>query len=146
MAQLNFSGPWEKMSILWQYLSLQLNKTLPYLTNLAYFFPNHARSIHPNTAGGHLTLPLTNILYFFRIEEVARWFLKTSQILIMFDFICFCGLVHRWVGPTHRMAWGDGKQVYERNQQQLSITDRRDSRETRKGEILKYMIAKKLSY
>ena len=37
VAQLNFSGPWEIVGTLWQYLLLQIYKTLPNLTLLNQF-------------------------------------------------------------------------------------------------------------
>ena len=52
-AQLNFSDPWENISTLWQYLLLQLYKTLPNLT-----LPNQLSIPFPNPAGGTLTLAL----------------------------------------------------------------------------------------
>jgi hypothetical protein len=57
-AQLNFSGPWENISTLWQYLLLQLYKTLPNLTLPDQFsipFPSPAGGTHPCPNGGHLT-------------------------------------------------------------------------------------------
>ena len=66
LAQLNFSGPWENISTFWQYLLLQLNKTLPNLTLPYQFsipFPNLAGGTHPSPARGHLT-PAPNPDYF----------------------------------------------------------------------------------
>ena len=58
LAQLNFSGPWENISALWQYLLLQLHKTLPHQTLPDQFsipFPNPFGGTHPSPTGGHLT-------------------------------------------------------------------------------------------
>ena len=46
-ALLNFSGPWENISTVWQNLLLQLYKTLPNLT-----LPDQISIPFPNTAGG----------------------------------------------------------------------------------------------
>ena len=58
MAQLNFSGPWENINTLFQYLLFPLNKTLPNLTlpdQNSIPFPNPAGGTHPRPAWGHLT-------------------------------------------------------------------------------------------
>ena len=56
-AQLNFSGPLENISTLWQYFLLQFYKTSPNLTlpdQMSIPFPNLAWGTHPSPAGGHL--------------------------------------------------------------------------------------------
>ena len=73
-AKLNFSGPWENISTLWQYLFLQLYKTLPNLTLPDQFsipFPNPAGGTHPSPAEG-LVIPAPNP----KIKLAARLFFK----------------------------------------------------------------------
>ena len=65
-AQLNFSGLWENISTLWQYLLLQLYKTIPNLILPNQFsipFSNPAGGTHPSPARGHLT-PVPNLYNF----------------------------------------------------------------------------------
>ena len=80
--QLNFSGPWENISILWQYLQLQLNKTLPNITlpdQFSITCPNPARdSLTLALPGGNLT-QAPNLDTFFIVA--ARCFLRSSQNL-----------------------------------------------------------------
>ena len=56
-AQLNFSGPWENVSTLWQYLLLHLYKTLP---NLA--LPDQFSIPSPYPVGGTYPSPARGIL------------------------------------------------------------------------------------
>ena len=68
VAQLNFSGPWENISTLWEYVLFQLYKTLP--NQFAIPFPFPAGGIHPSPAGGHLTPILTQIPFINQISQM----------------------------------------------------------------------------
>ena len=69
-AQLNFSGPWENINTLCQYLFLQRYKTLPHLTVPDQFsipFPNPAGGTHSSPVRGHLS-PAPKPDYFLKLD------------------------------------------------------------------------------